>query len=111
MNTSKFRPSANSHNENVRLLSELSKILKPSVQDGNHSNLKAALIQAYTDGKKGIEFKSLKQWQQEGFSVKKNMKAFMFWGTPKEYEKDGETRKFFPVVYLYSSNQVAAIKN
>ena len=62
----KFRPIANSHNENVKLLSELSKILKPSVKDGKHTNLKAALIQAYTDGKEGIEFKSLKQWLDEG---------------------------------------------
>ncbi len=107
MNTSKFRPSVNAHNENVKLLSELSKILKPSVKEGTHANLKAALLSAYTDGKDGIEFKSAKQWKEEGLNIKKNMRAFMFWGSPKKYEKDGKLKSFFPVVYLYSSNQVA----
>ncbi len=111
MNTSKFRPSVNAHNENVKLLSELSKILKPSVKEGTHANLKAALLSAYTDGKDGIEFKSAKQWKEEGLNIKKNMRAFMFWGSPKKYEKDGKLKSFFPVVYLYSSNQVMAVKN
>ena len=111
MNTSKFRPSANSHKDNVKLLSELSKLLKPSVKDGSFANLKAALSDAYTDGKEGVEFKSSSQWTKDGFQLKKNMRAFMFWGSPKEYEKEGETKRFFPVVYLFSSNQVTAVKN
>jgi hypothetical protein len=109
MTTSQFRPEANDHKANVKKLSDLSRELRPNVGEGKQfPSLKAALIDAYTSGKsEGVEFKSRGQWAEEGFEIKANMRAWLFWGKPKTSEgEDGQEKRFFPVIYLYSSNQV-----
>ena len=109
-NISKFRPEANSHIENVKKLSSLSKELKPKVESEEFKTLKQALISVYSPNDKMLKFQSAKQWAEEGFELKANSKAYMFWGSPRTSEKDGKTTKFYPVVYLYSENQVKAKK-
>ena len=111
MNTTKFRPELASHPENVKKLSELSKILKPEISKGSFQNMKAALMSTYSNGKENVEFKSARQWKEEGFTVKAKAKAYLFWGKPiLSTGEDGKEKKFFPVVYLYSNNQVSKSK-
>ena len=111
MNTTKFRPELASHTENVKKLSELSKILKPQIAEGSFQNMKAALMAVYSSGKENVEFKSARQWKEEGFTVKAKAKAYLFWGKPTmSTGDDGKEKKFFPVIYLYSNNQVSKSK-
>jgi hypothetical protein len=111
MNTTKFRPELASHPENVKKLSELSKILKPEIAKGSFQNMKAALMSTYSNGKENVEFKSARQWKEEGFTVKAKAKAYLFWGKPTmSTGADGNQKKFFPVIYLYSNNQVSKSK-
>ncbi len=111
MNTTKFRPELASHTENVKKLSELSKILKPEISEGKFQNMKAALMATYSSGKENVEFKSARQWKEEGFTVKAKAKAYLFWGKPTmSAGADGNQKKFFPVIYLYSNNQVSKSK-
>ncbi|MEA4975989.1 MAG: ArdC-like ssDNA-binding domain-containing protein [Paludibacter sp.] len=57
--------------------------------------------------------KTLKQWNKEGFQVKKGEHAFLLWGSPvsrsqKDENKEGEDSEsdFFPVCFVFSQNQV-----
>jgi hypothetical protein len=109
INISEFRPEVNNHSANFQKLAELSKLLKPEVSEDR--NLKQVLTDLYSEGKQDIEFKAASQWKQEGYAIKKNMKAFLFWGSPKKSEgPDGKIRNYYPVVYLFSSNQVKKAK-
>jgi len=87
------------------------------------------MIMTYIYNEKGkLTFKSFKGWKKEGFSVKKGEKAFLLWGQPLGIEKQEEGAKakpeikevgegeqeedsFFPVAYVFSSNQVTPISN
>ena len=73
--------------------------------------MKAALMAVYSSGKENVEFKSARQWKEEGFTVKAKAKAYLFWGKPTmSAGADGNQKKFFPVIYLYSNNQVSKSK-
>lgn len=63
------------------------------------------------------EFKTFKQWKNEGYTIKKGSKAFVLWGQPRELSnpgkeeqaedpESGEDETFFPVCYLFSDKQV-----
>lgn len=82
------------------------------------------LINTVNEGLKSIylmqghsEFKTLEQWEKAGKRVNKGSKAFYLWG--KQTEKnvvDPDTGeeievKFFPLVALFSNNQVYTPKN
>lgn len=83
------------------------------------------MIYAYNPLNKLI-FKSFKAWQHDGMQVKKGSKAFLLWGEPVKSEK-GEAQteppqakatgdkpekyaKFFPLAFVFSSEQVEPIK-
>lgn len=64
-------------------------------------------------------FETFRAWKEKGFSVKKGEKAFLLWGRPtadQEAEKNGiendtdEKDKFFPLSYVFSSEQVEPLK-
>lgn len=86
--------------------------------------LKAGVIESINDGLRGIyandghtNLKTLKQWNKEGFLIKKGEHAFLLWGTPvnrtgkqPDTEQDEET-EFFPVCFVFSQNQVQPKNN
>lgn len=69
---------------------------------------------------------SYNKWKEQGFQVKKNSKALLFWGEPKPFSKGVEIKTphtppkkdakedddptFFPLAYLFSNLQVEAIE-
>jgi hypothetical protein len=70
------------------------------------------IITRYIYGIKS-ELKTFKQWKDEGRRIKKGSKSYILWGRPvrskkKETETEPESKnyKFFPIVYLFSAEQV-----
>lgn len=66
----------------------------------------------YTD-EENFEFKLLRDWNKEGFQVKKGARAFTIWGKKRKATKAAEQEggedqeyKFFPLAYLFSNAQV-----
>lgn len=71
-----------------------------------------------------LEFRSFKKWKEQKFTVRKGQKAFLLWGQPLENDKNSKDKdkkkesatdeedntKFFPVAYVFSSDQVHKIK-
>lgn len=60
--------------------------------------------------------KSYRQWQQEGYQVKKGSKALLMWGQPQKIGKVEEAAseekedEFFPLAYVFSNLQVESVK-
>jgi len=52
--------------------------------------------------KQGAELHTFDGWKRRGGTVRKGEKAFLFWGKPRMYD----SRRFFPVVFLFSASQV-----
>jgi hypothetical protein len=102
--------------EKRKILTELSKDLKPLVQQGLYESLNSAIINHYavvTNSPKE-EFKTFKQWRKEGFFVRKGEKSFPIWGSPmsntaNEYQKEGSV--FYPLCFLFGKHQVEPLKN
>lgn len=87
----------------------LSNTLKPLVESGQFESLNKAIIDTYQNSQdEPVSFKTIQSWNKDGYSVNKGSKAFLIWGKPKTIEaRDGEEeRDFFPVAYLFASNQV-----
>lgn len=66
----------------------------------------------YTD-EENFDFKLLRDWNKEGFQVKKGARAFTVWGKKRKGTKAAEQEgdedqeyKFFPLAYLFSNAQV-----
>lgn len=66
----------------------------------------------YTD-EENFDFKLLRDWNKEGFQVKKGTRAFTVWGKKRKGTKAAEQEgdedqeyKFFPLAYLFSNAQV-----
>ena len=72
------------------------------------------LIKHFYTSEKDTEFKTLHQWNKDGFNVNKGSKAFLIWGKPKAIDKTENPDKeeatdeaeFFPICFLFSNNQV-----
>lgn len=93
-------------------LKELSKLVKMKMQHEitDASTINEGLIEIYSNGK-NIEFNTFYQWKEKGFSIVKGSKAYLVWGKPKklpvkEPEDKEDEFKYWPVCYLFSSDQV-----
>lgn len=90
------------------------------VKFGQYPNVNAAIIAEF-HRKDGHEiFHTYKQWQEQGYQVKKGSKAFHIWSRPIDAIKAEESqapateegeRKYFAVAFLFSNAQVEQIKN
>lgn len=71
--------------------------------------------------KNNLEFRSFRNWKEQGYTVKKGSKAFLLWGQP--INKNAESKDdlhnvndadnediFFPLAFIFSSDQVLKIK-
>lgn len=85
--------------------------------------LKSGAIHTVNEGLKNMyaeeghtELKTLKQWNKQGYRVKKGEKALLLWGSPvsapkqedsENVESDEESKNdYFPICFVFSQNQV-----
>lgn len=100
-------------------LKELSAPLKELVAEGVHPTINDALItEVYKV--RGQELKTLRQWNKDGYRVKKGEKALMLWSKPVEKLKDPEATeapedenepKLFGIALMFTEKQVQPFKN
>lgn len=106
-------------NEAIKLkreeLKALSAGFKMLVKEGAIDSVNTGLVQYYAE-LGHTTLKSYKRWKEEGFQVRKGMKALLLWGEPKpiktpaEPKKEGEEEDtFFPVAFVFSNLQVAQL--
>lgn len=62
------------------------------------------------------DFRTFKEWKEEGQKIIKGSKGFVIWGRPigaqkveKGEETDEEEMKFFPISHLFSNKQVEPV--
>lgn len=94
-----------------KFLARISKHLKMLVKEGVYDSVNQALLEFYAeDLPEGTAFKSFNQWRKEGKRVRKGEKAFLLWGKPRQVAakeaEENEDFKFFPLAYVFSSEQV-----
>lgn len=102
--------------ENLKLLSLE---VKDLVDDGTFFTINDAIMETLYKDDTNKEFKSYRQWKNEGYQVNKGEKAFLLWAKPKQINKPMEESptdeeweemlKFFPIAYLFSNAQVTEI--
>jgi hypothetical protein len=100
-------------------LKGLSAPLKELIDLGEIESINEGLKQIYSaQGHKNL--KSIRQWNEEGFQVKKGEKALLLWGKPIERKKDDLNNQnqeettaeensifnLFPLCYVFSASQV-----
>src|ERR1700733_31934 len=87
-------------------LKELSANVKDLVAEQRYKSINHALIieQYKKDGH--TTFKTLADWNKDGFKVKEGSKAFLLWGKPQEKRGDEGRYTFFPVLFIFSNKQV-----
>ena len=69
------------------------------------------LIEKFYKSEEHTEFKTLQQWNQDGYQVVKGSKSFLVWGKPTRLQKEttepnDEEDDFYPLCYLFSNAQV-----
>lgn len=113
--TTNVQTESKKHNEKREQLKSLSVTVKPLVESGAYETVNDAILKSIYTDTANTEFKTLRQWNEEGFNVKKGSKAFVIWGKPKPFnkeegaEKDAKSEEeetFFPLAYLFSNAQV-----
>ncbi len=103
--------------EKRQQLSELSTTVKPLVTSGQFDNVNEAVIETFYRKEGNTEFNTYKQWKEKGFQVRKGEKAYFVWAKPlaalqaeQGKETDEDSRKYFPLCFLFSNRQVEPIK-
>jgi antirestriction protein ArdC len=102
-------------------LKALSISVRDLVKQGKYESINEAIMATVYKDEENQEFKSYRQWGEDGFQVRKGEHAYALWGRPKEHEEDkdapektgGEMEddhgKFFPIAYVFSNKQVDPI--
>jgi hypothetical protein len=104
------------HKERRAQLRELSKIAKMRLSaDCEGMTVNEVLIMMYKDSE-NKEFKTLHQWNADGYKVNKGSESFLVWGKPKPMTKEAQSSQkqaeeddeseFYPLCYLFSNAQV-----
>lgn len=94
-------------------LKTLSQPFKTLLKEGAINTINEGLRTVYA-GQGHTTLKTLKQWNLEGFQVKKGEHAFLLWGSPVTRPKqepeptddDTDESDFFPVCFVFSQYQV-----
>ena len=99
--------------EKRKLLIALSQGIRQLVKEGAYNTVNEGLHEMYAEENPEIEeFNTFNQWKEEGFTIKKGSKAFLFWGQPRkanqipEGSDEPEEYKYWPICYLFSNEQV-----
>jgi len=73
----------NKAHEARETLKALSQEVYDLVEAGTFNSVNDAIMETLYKNGTHREFKSYRQWQRDGFQVKKGEKAFMLWARPK----------------------------
>ncbi len=107
--------------ERREVLKKLSNTLKPQVRAGEFETINEALINYYKKENPSIvEFRTFRDWKQQGATIRKGEKAFFVWAQPRalrpgekaddpeELNKEQKELKetFFPVCCLFANTQI-----
>lgn len=98
-------------------LKALSAGFKMLVKEGAIGSVNEGLANYYAE-QGHTTLKSYKQWQEQGYQVKKGSKALLMWGEPvplrnadkQPQTEDEKEEHFFPLAYLFSNLQVEPIQ-
>lgn len=95
-------------------------LLNVSSEDvGTNNSVNKKLELMYADGDETVLFRTFEEWVKMGYLINKGAKAFLFWGTPQEFEirKPEDITKivgvgsYCPVIFKFSENQVSHPQN
>ena len=99
--------------ENRKKLIALSQVIRLAVKDGIYDTVNEGLRETYEEANEEIgEFNTFNQWKDQGYTIKKGSKAFLFWGQPRKVSQvpEGSTEpeefKYWPICYLFADTQV-----
>lgn len=99
--------------ENRKKLIAMSQLIRQLVKEGAFSTVNEGLREMYTEENPEIEeFNTFNQWKEQGFTIKKGSKAFLFWGQPRKIQQtpegsdEPEEFKYWPICYLFADTQV-----
>lgn len=87
-------------------LKEISQTVKTLVKAGEFKTVNEALIKKIYKQGNATTFKTIDEWNKEGYKVRKGSKAYAIWGKEIEVQNEDSIIKFFPLVYLFSNEQV-----
>lgn len=104
----------NNKREQLREISKKAKTLQET--DFPDLTINEILIEKFYKDKNNQEFKTLWDWNKEGYNINKGEKAFLIWGSPKpiknkveatkENNQEEDNDEFFPLCFLFSNSQV-----
>jgi len=92
-------------------LKGLSMPIRLLVKEGRFETVNEGLKEIYAE-KGHTVLKSLRQWNNDGKSVKKGEKALMLWGSPRKFEVVNEDTAeidemdYYPICFVFSNLQV-----
>lgn len=99
--------------ENRKKLIARSQLIRVMVKEGAFDTVNEGLHELYSDENPEIEeFNTFNQWKEQGFTIKKGSKAFLFWGQPRKISQtpegsdEPEEFKYWPICYLFADTQV-----
>lgn len=99
--------------ENRKKLIAISQGIRLMVKDGVFDTVNEGLREMYEESDEEIsEFNTFNQWKEQGYTIKKGSKAFLFWGQPRkisqvpEGSSEPEEFKYWPICYLFTDTQV-----
>lgn len=99
-------------------LKDLSAVYSQMVKSGAIGTVNEGLAMYYAE-QGHTTLKSYRQWQAEGFQVRKGSKALLMWGEPKPLKRieekatedeTGQEETFFPLAYVFSNLQVEQVQ-
>ncbi len=99
--------------ENRKTLIAQSKVVRALIETGEYDSVNEGLKDLICEKNPEItEFKTFRQWKEEGYTILKGSRAFVLWGQPRKVSQvpEGETEpeeyKYWPLCYLFANTQV-----
>lgn len=109
--TQEYKSNKAERRQELRELSNLAKKIQET--SCTEMTINEILIEHFYKSAKDTEFKTLYDWNKEGFKVVKGSKSFVIWGKPKQIkeqteanQEEGDEKEFYPICYLFSNAQV-----
>jgi len=107
----------------LRKISDTAKKIHKEIQAENITTVNDMIMRYIYNPTNKLIFNTFWGWKKEGFTVKKGSKAYVLWGQPlntgkgkeqgkpKQAEQETEDENdFFPLAYIFSSEQVRKVK-
>lgn len=113
MNKNSKKSRKEQYKEKRKELIARSQLIRAMVKEGAYDTVNEGLRELYSDETPEIEeFNTFNQWKEQGYTIKKGSKAFLFWGQPRKVKQTSEDSdepeeyKYWPICYLFANTQV-----